>query len=132
LSDPLGVALLGIRKQDTLWGTERYGVQYAIKQSLKDKPQHPRVTTPLLLSQTFYVFVLVAALAAFVARRRERDALIPLATLVIWGASATHVLLEVRDRHHAYAVILLLPLAAYSVVRLVEAVERRSGAMTKR
>ena len=30
--DPIGMAALGIRKQDTLWGTEHFGVQYGIDQ----------------------------------------------------------------------------------------------------
>jgi hypothetical protein len=124
-ADPLGILALGIRKQNTLWGTEQYGVQYGIKQSLGDRPRHPAATTPILLSQGFYVLVLLAALMAMVLRRHERDALIPLATLVIWAASAVHVLLEVRDRHHAYAVILLLPLAAYSVAQVIGWTERR-------
>ncbi len=131
-ADPLGIAALGIRKQDTLWGTEHYGVQYGIKQRLADSPANPAVTTPLLLSQGFYVLVLLAALGAMLVRRRERDALIPLATLVIWAASATHVLLEVRDRHHAFAVILLLPLAAYFVAWALEHLEHRLGRIAER
>ncbi len=123
-ADPIGMAALGIRKQDTLWGTEDYGVQYAISQRLKDRPGHPRVTTAVLLSQGFYVLVLLAALGAMIVRRRQPDALISLATLVIWAASATHALLEVRDRHHAFAVILLLPLAAWFVGWLMERGER--------
>ena len=127
LDDPIGIAALAVRKQDTLWGTEHYGVQYAIKQSLKDRPQNPKVTAPLLLSQGFYAFVLVAAFLGAWSRRRERDALIALATLVIWGATATHALLEVRDRHHAFAVVLLLPLAAYAVGRLFDVAERMAA-----
>jgi hypothetical protein len=126
-TDPLGIAALAVRKQDTLWGTERYGAQYAISQNLRDRPQHPRVSTPILLSQGFYVLVLLAALAGAWLRRHADDALIALATLVIWAATATHTLLEVRDRHHAYAVVLLLPLAAVAVARLFDAVERRAA-----
>ncbi len=127
-ADPLGMAALAIRKQDTLWGTERYGVQYAISQRLKDQPGHPKATTAMLLSEGFYALVLLAALGAMIVRRRQPDALVPLATLVIWAASATHALLEVRDRYHAFAVILLLPLAAYFVGWLMDGVERRRGA----
>ena len=125
--DPVGMAALAIRKQDTLWGTEHYGVQYGIRQNLKDRPQHPRATTPMLLSQGFYVLVLVAALGGMLIRRRERDALIPLVTLLIWAAAALHALWEVRDRHHSYVVPLLLPLAALALVAVLGQVERRLG-----
>ena len=124
LDDPVGMAALAVRKQDTLWGTEGYGVQYAIKQSLRDAPRNAKVTTPLLLSQGFYVLVLAAAFVGGWLRRREGDALLALATLVIWAATATHALLEVRDRHHAFAVVLLLPLAAYAVSTLLTTLER--------
>ena len=61
--DPLGIAALAVRKQDTLWGTEHFGVQYGIRQSLADRPQHPDATTPLLLSQGFYTIVLLTSSA---------------------------------------------------------------------
>jgi hypothetical protein len=123
--DPGGMAALAVRKQDTLWGTEHYGVQYGIRQSLKDRPEHPDATTPMLLSQGFYVLVLVAATLGLCLRRREPDALAPLVITLIWTVSAMHGLLEVRDRHHAYVIPLLLPLAALAVATLAGWLERR-------
>ncbi len=126
-SDPIGIAALGIRKQDTLWGTEHFGAQYAIKQSLKDRAAHPRVTTPLLLSQAFYVIVLIMATIGMYSRRREPDALIPLVITMIWTIAAIHALLEVRDRHHSYVIPLLLPLAALVLASMAGSIERRLG-----
>jgi hypothetical protein len=124
--DPLGIAALAVRKQDTLWGTEHYGVQYGIRQSLADRPQHPDATTPLLLSQGFYVLVLAAATAGVWLLRQRPDALIPLAVVLIWTVSAIHALLEVRDRHHSYVLPLLLPLAALAMVALGDRLARRA------
>ena len=39
--DPLGIAALAVRKQDTLWGTEHFGVQYGIRQSLTRPARAP-------------------------------------------------------------------------------------------
>jgi hypothetical protein len=123
--DPIAIAALGIRKQDTLWGTEHYGVQYAIAQHLRDRPQNRRATVPMLLSQGFYVLVLVSATTALWLRRRRPDALVPLVVTMIWAVSAMHALLEVRDRHHSYVIPLLLPLSALALTRLYEATAGR-------
>ena len=123
--DPIAIAALGVRKQDTLWGTEHYGVQYAIAQHLRDRPQNRRATVPMLLSQGFYVLVLVSATTALWLRRRRPDALVPLVVTMIWAVSAMHALLEVRDRHHSYVIPLLLPLSALALTRLYEATAGR-------
>lgn len=123
--DPLGIAALGLRKQDTLWGTEDYGVQYAIGERFRGHAEERRATTPLLLSQAFYVLVLVTATAGSWLQRRRPDALVPIAVVLIWTVAAVHALLEVRDRHHAYVVPLLLPLSALALARLYEAVAGR-------
>lgn len=126
--DPLGIAALAVRKQDTLWGTEHYGVQYAIRQSLADRPQHPDATTPMLLSQAFYALLLITATVGLWSRRREPDALVPLAVTLIWTVAAMHALLEVRDRHHSYVIPLLLPLSALAIDRAWAVVARRRTA----
>jgi hypothetical protein len=123
--DPLGIAALGVRKQDTLWGTEHYGVQYGIGQSLRDRPQHRNATVPMLLSQGFYALVLLTATLGLWLRRRRPDALAPLAIVLIWTISAMHALLEVRDRHHSYVIPLLLPLSALALTVLYEKLSRR-------
>jgi hypothetical protein len=125
--DPIGMAALGIRKQDTLWGIEHYGVQYAVGQHLRDRPQAPKATVPMLLSQGFYVLVLLSATAGLWLVRRRPDALVPLAITMIWTVSAMHALLEVRDRHHSYVIPLLLPLSALAFGRIFEAAARRLG-----
>jgi hypothetical protein len=123
--DPIGIAALGIRKQDILWGTEHYGVQYGIGQHLRDRPQAVAATVPMLLSQGFYVLVLLSATAGLWLVRRRPDALVPLAVTMIWTVSAMHALLEVRDRHHSYVIPLLLPLSAVALGSLYEATTRR-------
>jgi hypothetical protein len=123
--DPLGIAALAVRKQGTLWGTEHYGVQYGIRQSLRDRPEHPDATTPMLLSQGFYVLALATATAGLFLLRRRPDALMPLAITLTWTVAAMHGLLEVRDRHHSYVIPLLLPWSALAMATLWAALERR-------
>jgi hypothetical protein len=123
--DPLGIAALGIRKQDTLWGTEHYGVQYGIDPTLQDRPQGRAATVPMLLSQAFYALVLLTATAGLWQRRRNPDALAPLVITMIWTISAMHALLEVRDRHHAYVIPMLLPLSGLAIATMWMALQRR-------
>jgi hypothetical protein len=123
--DPIGIAALGIRKQDTLWGTEHYGVQYGIDPTLQDRPQGRAATVPMLLSQAFYVLLLLTATAGLWLRRHHPDALAPLVITMIWTISAMHALLEVRDRHHAYVIPLLLPLSGLALATTWLAIQRR-------
>ena len=122
--DPLGIAMLAVRKQDTLWGTEHFGVEYGISRSLEERPAHPRVTTAILLSQGFYVAVLLAATVGLYHLRRRPDALAALVIVLIWSITAIHTLLEVRDRHHSYVIPVLLPIAALAVAVAMERLER--------
>jgi hypothetical protein len=123
--DLIGMAALGIRKQDALWGTEHYGIQYALRQGLGRRPGHPDASTPILVSQAFYVLVLASAAAGLWLLRRRPDALVPLVVTLIWVVSLMHALVEVRDRHHAYVVPLLLPLSALAVTAAYTAAARR-------
>jgi hypothetical protein len=68
--DPLGIAALAVRKQDTLWGTEHYGVQYGIRQSLADRPQHPDATTPPAQPGLLHLVPLAATAGVWLVRRR--------------------------------------------------------------
>jgi hypothetical protein len=55
-----------------------------------------------------------------------------LAITLVWSVGLAHALLEVRDRHHAYVIPVLLPVAAVAVVALIDAIgaalaKRRGG-----
>lgn len=123
--DPVAIAALGIRKQDTLWGTEHYGVQYGIGHRFRDRPDLPVATAPMLLSQGFYILVLLSATAGLWLVRRRPDALVPLAVTLIWTVALVHALVEVRDRHHSYVIPLLLPISALAFATLYESAGRR-------
>ena len=127
--DPAGIAWLAIAKQDTLWATERYGVEYGISRGLRDRPANPRATTPLLMSQGFLAIVYLATAAGLYLRRRDLDVLGGLVIVLVWSVSLAHALLEVRDRHHAYVIPVLLPVAAVAAVALIDAV---GGAIARR
>lgn len=123
--DPVGMAALALRKQDTLWGTEHYGTQYAQGHGLARRPEAPRATVTILVSQGFYVFALVTAAMGLALLRHRPDALVPLAVTTIWVVAAMHALLEVRDRHHAYVIPLLLPWSGLALSVAWEALARR-------
>lgn len=109
VEDPPRFVLLAVRKFDTLWGTEDYGVQYGIDRRL---PNRPEATFPALASQGFYAAVTGAATLGLVFMRRRPDALAVLAIGVTAVVTAIHVFPEVRDRYHAYAIPLLIAVAA--------------------
>ena len=66
---------LAIRKQDTLWGRESYGIRYGIRRELATEPYLPRSVLPSLSSGTFYAALLALAALGLYLRRRRTDAL---------------------------------------------------------
>lgn len=123
--DPLGIIVLAIRKQDTLWGRESYGIRYGIRRELATQPSAPRAVLPTLASGTFYAALLALAAAGLYLRRRRTDALSALLVSASLLVSLMHGLVEVRDRYHAYLVPLLMPIAAYAVATIVDRGARR-------
>jgi hypothetical protein len=118
--DPLGFVALAIRKQDTLWGKESYGIRYGIRRELATQPSAPRAVLPTLASGGFYAALLGLTALGLYLRRRQTDALTALVVVAALTMSLMHGLVEVRDRYHAYLVPLLMPIAAFAVTTLVE------------
>lgn len=119
-ADPLGVVALAIRKQGILWGSENYGVQYALGRRLADRPFLPRSTVPSLASGAFWVLILAATAAGLYLRRQRTDALGGLLVMTVLAISVAHGFLETRDRYHSYVVPLMLPIAALAMTALVD------------
>ncbi len=107
--DPVGFALLGIDKFHSMWGSEAYGVDFAVASRSAALPEYTFLT---LISQIFYAVVTVAAALALIARRQSLDQLGLLIVTVTLTVALMHVLVEVRDRYHAYLVPLFIALAA--------------------
>ena len=120
--DPIGMLALAIRKQDTLWGRESYGIRYGIRRELATEPYLPRSVLPSLASGSFYAALLALAALGLYLRRRRTDALTALLVLSALTMSLMHGFVEVRDRYHAYLVPLLMPIAGYAVAVLVNRV----------
>ncbi len=120
--DPIGMFALAIRKQDTLWGRESYGIRYGIRRELATEPYLPRSVLPSLASGSFYAALLALAALGLYLRRRRTDALSSLLVLSALTMSLMHGFVEVRDRYHAYLVPLLMPIAGYAVAVLVNRV----------
>ncbi len=120
--DPIGMLALAIRKQDTLWGRESYGIRYGIRRELATEPYLPRSVLPSLASGSFYAALLALAALGLYLRRRRTDALSSLLILSALTMSLMHGFVEVRDRYHAYLVPLLMPIAGYAVAVLVNRV----------
>ena len=123
--DPLGMIALALRKQDTFWGAEAYGIRYGIRRDLASRPYLPKSVLPSLASGTFYAAVLAAAALGLYLRRRESDALAALLILTALSLTLIHGLVEVRDRYHSYVIPVLMPIAAVAVVALVNTVRLR-------
>jgi hypothetical protein len=120
--DPLGTIVLAIRKQDTLWGRESYGIRYGIRRELATHPTAPRAVLPTLASGGFYAALLSLTALGMYVRRRQTDALTALIVAATITMSLMHGLVEVRDRYHAYLVPLLMPIAAFALTTMLERV----------
>jgi len=107
--DPAGFGLLAVDKFHTMWGSEAYGVNFAMASRSAALPENTFLT---LVSQVFYAVVTVAAVLALMARRSTVDRLTLLVVTVTLTVAALHVFVEVRDRYHAYVVPLFIALAA--------------------
>lgn len=129
--DPPGFAVLAVDKFHTMWGSEAYGVDFAVASGSAELPQN---TFPTLVSQLFYAVVTVAAALGLVIRRRSLDRLTLLIVAITLTVAALHAFVEVRDRYHAYLVPLFVALAADWIVgrrtrvpRAAPVRRRRSG-----
>jgi 4-amino-4-deoxy-L-arabinose transferase-like glycosyltransferase len=127
-ADPMGIVALAVRKQDTLWGQESYGIRYGIRRELAAEPYLPRSVLPSLASGSFYALLLILTTLGLYLRRREADALGGLVILTALTISLMHGLVEVRDRYHAYLIPLLMPLAALAITGIVNRYGRRAVA----
>lgn len=107
--DPGGFALLAVDKFHTMWGSEAYGVDFAIASSAATLPGNTFLT---LISQIFYAAVTVTAALALISRRKSMDRLTILIVAISLTVALLHVFVEVRDRYHAYLVPLFIALAA--------------------
>ena len=117
--DPVGIGLLALRKQYTLWGSETYGVRYGIRRELAGQPWLPRSVMPSLASGVFYVAITAATALGLYLRRHRPDALSALLIATALSISLIHSLVEVRDRYHSYAMPLLMPIAAVAIVAVL-------------
>ncbi len=122
--DPVGMAILAIRKQDTLWGRESYGIRYGLRRDLATEPSLPRSVLPSLASGAFYAALLASAALGLYLRRRQTDALSGLVVVAALLMSLMHGLVEVRDRYHAYLIPLLMPIAGFAIGALLDRLRR--------
>jgi hypothetical protein len=123
--DPLGMAALAMRKQVTFWGRETYGVRYGIRRNLTGQPWAPAAVLPSLASGTFYAALLALTALGLYLRRGRVDALSGLLVLVVLALSLLHGFVEVRDRYHSFAIPLLMPIAAWALVRVTDGIRGR-------
>ncbi len=112
--DPVGFALLSVDKFHTMWGSEAYGVDFAVASRSAALPEYTFLT---LISQIFYAVVTVAAALALIARRQSLDQLGLLIVTVTLTVALMHIFVEVRDRYHAYLVPLFIALASDWIAR---------------
>jgi 4-amino-4-deoxy-L-arabinose transferase-like glycosyltransferase len=123
--DPVGMLMLAVHKQDTLWGRESYGIRYGLRRDLATEPALPRSVLPSLASGGFYAALLACAALGLYLRRRQTDALSGLIVVAALTMSLMHGFVEVRDRYHAYLIPLLMPIAGFAIGALLDRLPRR-------
>lgn len=114
LGDPLLPLRMAPAKFDTLWGSEGFGVAYAM--SVRTLT-HALGTFPALASNLFYTFVVLGALIVAFVRRHDLDRLTVLSLGLVLAVSLIHFLYEVRDRYHAYVTPLLICVTAIGMAQ---------------
>jgi len=112
LADPLLPLRLLPTKLNTLWGSEDFGVQYAMSRATLARPLG---TFPGVLSSLFYTAMVLGATAFAFRRRHDLDSLTVLCMGTTISITLIHVLYEVRDRYHAYATPLFIAVVAMGV-----------------
>ncbi len=121
VEDPGAFLALQLRKFPFTWGSEDYGLLFAVG---AQAPPEPRHTFARLAGQLFYAAVTLGAFLTLLSRRRLP---IDLLTLLAIGVTATtaaiHVLLEARERYHMYVVPLLMAVAAVGVTHGIAVVQ---------
>jgi hypothetical protein len=106
---PMRLVRLAPFKFDTLWGTENFGVYYAMS---REAVRRPLGTMPVLMSGLFWAVLTVGTAASVFRRRRDLDRLTVLCLAVVLTVSLIHVFAEVRDRYHAYVTPLMIAVFA--------------------
>jgi hypothetical protein len=115
MEDPLGSVALLPSKFGTLWGSETYAASYA----LRERGITQEVHVGWLTTQLFWAPLSVLATLGMYAARRDPPAAALLIGMLITLVAATHLVLEVHSRYHAYLVPLFCLLAAVGVRQLV-------------
>jgi hypothetical protein len=106
-----------VRKFRVLWGDERYAAAYALPTTAARGPTREMWTGWLASQLSWLIVIALAGVGLAAEHRNPRPAALLIGMIVILVA-ASHLLLEVHSRYHAYLVPLLLLLAAAGLERL--------------
>ncbi len=123
LEDPAGSIALLPRKFGTLWADETYAAGYALRGDRITRDVH----VAWLTTQLFWLALVVLATLGVLADRRSPSAGTLLIGMVVMVVAASHLLLEVHSRYHAYLVPLLCVLAAVGLEASIRAWRGRAG-----
>lgn len=127
--DPGAFLALQLRKFPFTWGSEDYGLLFAVG---AQAPPEPRHTFPRLAGQVFYAGVTLSAFLTLLSRRRlPLDPLTLIAVGVALTVAGIHFFLEARERYHMYVVPLMMAIAAVGLANALDSMHRtrarRSG-----
>jgi 4-amino-4-deoxy-L-arabinose transferase-like glycosyltransferase len=106
-----------VRKAGIMWGDERYAAAYALPTTESRGPTRD-MWVGWLTSQVAWSALLMLAVVGTWRERRSRRPAVLLVGLVLLGVAASHLVLEVHSRYHAYVVPLLWLLAAAGIQHL--------------
>lgn len=118
--DPAGFLALQLRKFPFTWGSEDYGLLFAVG---AQAPPEARHTFPRLAGQVFYAGVTLIAFLALLSRRRlPLDPLTLLTVGAVLTTAGIHFFLEARERYHMYVVPLIMAIAAVGIINAMAVV----------
>lgn len=124
MADPAAYVAMQPRKFSVLWADESYASLYAFAPAGATTPPEANVSS--LLSQLFYVPILMLALLGICIEGHRGRPVVLLIGMVVSLVSLTHAFLEVHGRYHAYLVPLLIVLAAAGLAQLTRWRSRRT------
>ncbi|WP_028986882.1 glycosyltransferase family 39 protein [Thermicanus aegyptius] len=124
LSSPLNFMRLLEKKYAIMWGDDSYGAGWSLHDishpnKISNKLVHHKLSL-IVLSQCYYIAVLFFALFGSLFALKEINFYGLPILLVFWIHVVAYSFLEVQSRYHYPAIILLLILSAYGLVKISE------------
>jgi hypothetical protein len=127
--DPVGVAVLAVKKIPVMWASESYATDWTFDVRARGDTAVVR-SMLIVVDQGVYALILLLAAYGLWRWRHARTTALLLIVLIILSVAAMHSVLEVQSRYHAYLEPLICVLAggALATTRLGRRLQDGSAA----